>query len=401
MFQSITFFIISRYIQKKKNNIFSFFMSILSISGVSLGISSVIIVISIMNGFKYFIEKKILFYTPHVTLTTNDSSFDPKKYNIKNIKNLKEIHAIIKTIKNEIILESNNNLALANMISLNKKSFNPLLNYLDINDYFSLIYKKYQVILGIELAKSLKVNKGDKIRLIIPNVVISNPFLKIISQRIFTVIGFFSTKEEPDSNQILINEKDARKLMRYPKGYINGWRLFLKKPLEIEKFKKKISLQNNMIWKDWREENKELFQSIKIEKNTIGFLFFLIIIIASFNIFISIYYLIIKKFSDIAILKTLGLNNAKITIIFILYGTKNSIIGVILGTILGIIISKHLNFILSVLKILDKYIFLPIVINFYDIFLIVIFSILFLFAGILYTSFYTSKIKPIKILCRE
>lgn len=400
MFQSIIPFIISRYTYKEKNNSFSFITSILSISGVILGISSLIIVISIMDGFKYFIEKKTLYYTPHVILMTKNNSFNPKINNIKNIKNSKEIFAVSKIIKNEVILESKNNLTLANMVSLNKKSFNPLLNHLDKKDYFSLIHKRYKLILGIELANHLNIKKGDKIRLIVPNVIIFSPFLKFMSQKIFTVIGFFSTGEELDNNQFLINEQDARKLMRYKKGHINGWRLFLKKPLKINEFKKKF-LPKKMIWEDWRESKKELFQSIKMEKNIIGFLFFLIIIIASFNIFISIFYLIIKKYSDIAVLKTLGLNNKKIIIIFTLYGIKDPLIGILLGASFGLFITKNLNIILFLLKILDKYFVLPIFINFNNILTIIIFSTLFLFIGVFYISFYTTKIKPIKILHRK
>lgn len=399
MFHSIIYFVFFRYLKtKRKKNFFSL-TSFLSIIGISLGMISLIIVISVMNGFENFIENEVLFYTPHSIITTKEKHFNTKEYPKSILKNLQGVKYISKIIQSEIFLENKNNITIANMISLNKNSHEPLTKYLTKKEHKLIINKKNYLILDINLANELKIKKNDTVTLIIPNINQSTSKKKILNQKKFIVAGFLTRPLELYENKVLINQKEAKELMNYKDNEISGWRLYYSKPLNIYQFKK--NLPKNMIWIDWRKEKGELFRSIKMEKNITYILFSLIVIVASFNIIISISFSVIEKYSDIAILKTLGFNYLKLILIFILHGIKDIIIGVFFGISLGVFLTKKINFILSYIGILDEYMQLPTLINYYDIFLISLIPIIIFLIGIFYPLHSISKIQVAKILSYE
>lgn len=396
---TVTFFIIKKYLKRKKNKKSSF-TSFLSIFGIILGISSLIIVNSVINGFEDFAKKKILHYIPHTILTTNKLKININQYPKKKFQYLKGIRKISEIIKNEIILQSKENITLSNILALDRNLYEPLINNLKKKEYELIINKNYNTILDFKLAEELKIKKNDKIKLIVPDTFQFTPIGKIPSQKIFTVVGFFTTELDSNDNKILINKQDAQKLMHYSNNEITGWRLYFSNPLKINKFSKQF-LPKNIVWNDWREEKYELFQSLEIENKITFFLFSLIVVVALFNIFISFSFLVINKCSDIAILKTLGMNNFQIILIFIIYGMKNIIFGIIIGILLGIILTKNINFIFLNLKILDEYIIFPVLIDYFDIFFICLIIILISLIGIFFTSYCSLKFKPIEILRYE
>ncbi len=118
---------------------------------------------------------------------------------------------------------------------------------------------KYNVILGEQLAGQLGVNRGDKIRVMVPSASQFTPMGRVPSQRLFTVIGTFAANSEVDGYQMLTNIDDASRLMRYPLGNITGWRLWLDQPLQVDTLSQQ-TLPPGTQWQDWRERKGELFR---------------------------------------------------------------------------------------------------------------------------------------------
>ncbi|MGP1930565.1 MAG: lipoprotein-releasing ABC transporter permease subunit LolC [Arsenophonus sp. ET-YP4-MAG3] len=400
MFQSVVFYISLRYIHKQTSSRFNRFVSSLSTIGIALGVMALITVTSVMNGFEYLLQQNILTYIPQVILTTPKGNFNPNQYPAKNITYLKGINRISKIVKNDIVLQSKQNIGVAVMIGVNEEWTEPLLNHLQNINPSILIAGSYHVILGIKLAEQLKIKQGDQLRLIVPEVNQLTPIGRIPSQRLFTVVGFFCTKGEADNNELLVNQQDAARLMRYPIGNITGWRLYLNEPLIVDKLSKQ-KLPTGMIWKDWREQKGEFFQSVKIEKNIMRLLLSLIIIGACFNIITSLSLLVMEKEFEIAILQTFGLKQYQIIFIFMLQGISNGIIGTIIGTLLGLFITSQLNTIMPIFGLLVKGVKLPIFINFIHIILIILSSIIISFLATIYPSWRAATIQPAEALRYE
>lgn len=126
-----------------------------------------------------------------------------------------------------MVLQSRQNVGVAVMIGVDEASSEPLLKHLQDVDPTVLTAGSYHVILGIKLAEQLEVKRGDQLRLIVPGVSQLTPMGRIPSQRLFTVAGVFASQGEADNSELLVNQQDAARLMRYPIGNITGWRLYL------------------------------------------------------------------------------------------------------------------------------------------------------------------------------
>ncbi|WP_395496472.1 lipoprotein-releasing ABC transporter permease subunit LolC [Arsenophonus endosymbiont of Lipoptena cervi] len=400
MLHSTILYISLRYICGQMGNIFYRLISNLSTIGISIGVMSLTVVTAITNGFESLLQKNILEYIPHVILTTHYGNLNPNKYPVKNISHLQGIDRVDSIVKSDIILQSQLNIGLAIMIGININSSDPLLNYLEYINPEVLNTGSYNVILGIKLAEQLGVNKGDKLRLIVPGVNKFTPIGRIPNQRLFTVVGTFNTNGDTDSNTLLVNQEDAARLMDYPLGNITGWRLYLKKPLNIDQLSQQ-TLPTDIIWKDWREQKGEFFQAVKMENNMMKLLLSLIIIVAEFNIAISLSLLVMEKQSEVAILQTLGLNRFRIMIIFMLQGIFIGIIGSFIGVLLGLFIAKHINIIMKILGLLDNNIELPIYIDFIHVILIYISTVGISLLATLYPSWRAATIQPAEILRYE
>ncbi|MGP1953745.1 MAG: lipoprotein-releasing ABC transporter permease subunit LolC [Arsenophonus sp. NC-QC1-MAG3] len=400
MSQSVIFYISLRYMRGQTSDRFGRFVSSLSTIGIALGIMALITVTAVMNGFEHSLQQSILTYMPQVILTTHKGNLNPSQYPAKNITYLQGIDNIAPIVESDVILQSRQNMGLAVMIGVDETSTEPLLNHLQDVDSSVLTAGSYHVILGLKLAKQLNLRRGDQLRLIIPSVSQLTPIGRIPSQRLFTVAGFFATQGEADNSELLVNQIDAARLMRYPIGNITGWRLYLNAPLTVDSLCQQ-ALPAGMIWQDWRERKGEFFQAVKMEKNMMGLLLSLIIAVAAFNIITSLSLLVMEKESEGGILQTLGLKRSQIMAIFILQGAATGIIGSIIGTLLGLFITSQLNIIMPMLGLLAKGIELPISIDPSRIMLIALSSIAVSLLATLYPSWYAASIQPAEALRYE
>ena len=246
-------------------------------------------------------------------------------------------------------------------------------------------FKKNNVFIGSELAFNLNLNIGDSINLM-SSAFVSTPLGNLPKQESFNVAGIFNTGfVEFDQNIIFLTIEDALSIFDKDTNDQN-LEIYLKNPLEANLYKNKIEkLNQNYFIYTWSDLNKSFFSALKVERNVMFIILTLIIIVAAFNIISGLTILIKNKTKEIAILKTLGLNNASIKKSFFLtvftIGFFGTISGIILGTVFALNIEKIRIFFSTVFKLeifpsdiyfLEK---LPSEINFYSIFIIFILSI--------------------------
>jgi len=384
LFTKVERLISSRNLRPKKKEGFLKTISIFSFLGIMLGVAILIIVMSVMNGFKTELTNKILGLNPHIVIQPNGFKINDK-YIAKIENNFKNI-SLSKTYSGEGIVINNDKakgVIFKGVNSEEKKIKTFLKKNIVIGDVNK--FKKNNVFIGSELAFNLNLNEGDRINLM-SSAFVATPLGSLPKQENFNIAGIFNTGfVEFDQNIIFLTTEDA--LSIFDKDIKDqNLEIYLKDPLEANLYKKQIEqLNQNYFIYTWSDLNKSFFSALKVERNVMFIILTLIIIVAAFNIISGLTILIKNKTKEIAILKTLGLNNTSIKKSFFLTGFTIGFFATISGIILGIIFSSNIEkvriFLSTVFKLeifpsdiyfLEK---LPSEINIYSILIIFILSL--------------------------
>ncbi|NIG98314.1 MAG: lipoprotein-releasing ABC transporter permease subunit LolC [Serratia symbiotica] len=348
MYQPVALFIGLRYIRRRVSDRFGRFVSWLSSIGITLGVMAMVTVLSVMNGFEKDLENNILGFMPQALITSKQGSIHPQWLPALAVQGLKGVSRVEPLTTGDVVLQSARSIAVGVMLGVNPDEADPLTPYLVNIKQQQLQPNHYNIIIGEQLASQLGLKRGDSLRLIVPSTSQFTPMGRIPSQRLFTIIGTFHANSEVDSYQLLVNQQDASRLMRYPAGNITGWRLFLQQPLMVDTLSQQ-TLPQGTEWKDWRERKGELFQAVHMEKNMMGLLLSLILAVAAFNIITSLGLLVMEKQSEVAILQTQGLTRGQIMAVFMVQGASAGIIGSLIGTLFGVLLASNLNNLMPVL----------------------------------------------------
>ena len=342
MFTKVERLISSRNLRPKKKEGFLKIISIFSFFGIMLGVAILIIVMSVMNGFKTELTNKILGLNPHIVIQPNGYNIDDKY--ISRIKDDFKDISVSKTYSGEgviIINEQAKGIIFKGVNDKEKKIQEFLKNNIVSGDVKN--FKKNSIFIGSELAFNLDLNVGDRINLM-SSAFVATPLGSLPKQENFNIAGIFNTGFiEFDQNIIFLNIEDA--LSIFDKDFNEqNLEIYLKDPLEANKYKKKIEkLNQNYFIYTWSDLNKSFFSALKVERNVMFIILTLIIIVAAFNIISGLTILIKNKTKEIAILKTLGLNNTSIKKTFFLTGFTIGLFATISGIILGIIFSSNIE----------------------------------------------------------
>ena len=385
MFTRVERLISLRNLRPKKKEGFLKVISIFSFLGIMLGVAILIIVMSVMNGFKTDLTNKILGLNPHIVIKSNGFKIDDSF--ILNLKNKFKDLKISKTYSGEGIVISNNNAKGIIIKGVDQKNKNNL-NFLKENIIHGDLkrFKDNTAFIGAELAYNLNLKIGDKINLT-SSAFVATPFGGLPKQETFIVSGIFNTGfYEFDQNFVFLNLSDALSIFNKEKNDEN-LEIYIKNPMQADVYKKIIQeLNQNFFVYSWSDLNKSFFSALKVERNVMFIILTLIIIVAAFNIISGLTILIKNKTKEIAILKTLGLSNNSIKKSFFLTGFTIGLFATITGIIVGTIISINIETIRVFLSNTfnfeifptDVYFLeqLPSEINFYSIFIIFIFSLI-------------------------
>ena len=374
-----------RNLRPKKKEGFLKVISIFSFLGIMLGVAILIIVMSVMNGFKTDLTKKILGLNPHVVIQPNSFQID-KSYISKLKKDFEDI-TISKSYSGEGIVISNDKVkgVILKGIDRSEKNiiefFENFTSQGDLNNFNS-----NKVFIGSELAFNFELKKDDTINLMTSSFV-GTPLGNLPKQENFKVAGVFNTGFiEFDQNVIFINIEDALSIFNKDEKDQNI-EIYLEDPLKANFYKEKIQkLNENYFIYTWSDLNKSLFSALKVERNVMFIILSLIIIVAAFNIISGLTILIKNKTKEIAILKTLGFTNRSIKKTFFLTGLTIGFFATLSGILLGILFSVNIEKIRTFLSrvfnleifpsdiyFLDK---LPYEINFNSILIIFIISLI-------------------------
>ena len=399
-----------RYLKTRKKDGFLNVISIFSFIGISLGVAVLIIVMSVMNGFRTELINKIVGFNSHVTVASYEKTID-----IEKLKN-----NTLKLISNELIFSNKGEAVVINkdytkgivLRGYKKKDFSKL----DISKKGNFVGNpnnliKNYISIGKELSFDLNLNVGDKIS-IMSSVGIQTIIGNLPKQETFVISSIFdSGLSDFDRNIAFINLNTLESFFNFEKKDRN-LEIYLKNPSNIENTKLKIQeIFNNEYVYTWSDMNSSLFSALKVERNVMFIILSLIIIVAAFNIISGLTILVKNKTREIAILKSIGVLNKSIIKIFflvgIMIGTSATLFGIFLGVMFSLYIENLRIFLGNLFNISlfpEEIYFLstmPSEINPISIFVISLCSIIITIIVSIFPAIKASKLDPVKALKYE
>ena len=350
MFYPLSVFIGLRYTKSKRNNQFVSFVSLFSTGGIILGVLALITVLSVMNGFEGELKQRILGAIPHAKLTNESQTINNWQQRIDSIPNDPLVVNIEPMINTEAILQSKTGLQGVKIEGIYPEKYGSqtVKDNIIIGSVDDLQASEYKIIIGDQLANQLGVRLGDKVRVTSTRGVRYTPLGQVPSQRNFTIAGFFNVGSDVDQYLVLMHAEDAARLIRIDTNQVTDLRFYFTEPFAVESWVPPTLEKGEMIV-DWRSTHGELFAAVKMEKNMIWLLLCLIIAVAAFNILSSSVMVVTDKSAEVAILKTLGIQASTINFIFIIQGAFSGIIGALIGTGLGLLLSTYINEVMTFL----------------------------------------------------
>ena len=399
-----------RYLKTRKKDGFLNIISIFSFIGISLGVAVLIIVMSVMNGFRSELINKIVGFNAHVTVKPYENAIDIKKLNNKNLK----------IISNELVFSNSGEAIVINkdytkgllLRGYKREDFSKL-EIVKQNSFIGNPDDLYEnnISIGKELSFDLNLKLGDKIMIMSPSG-IQTIVGDLPKQQSFIIHSIYdSGLAEFNKNVAFININTLEVFFDLSKKDRN-LEIYLKDPVNIEKLKEKIQLIfNEEFVYSWADINSSLFSALKVERNVMFIILSLIIIVAAFNIISGLTILVKNKTREIAILKSIGVLNKSITKIFFLVGfiigTSATFFGVFLGVMFSLYIEKIRFFLSDIFNIslfpeeiyfLNK---MPSEIEPNSIFIISFCSIIITILVSIFPAIKASKLDPVKALKYE
>ena len=404
-----------RYIKSRRVEGFISISAWFSLIGIMLGVATLIVVMSVMNGFRTELVDRILGINGHLVVYKKNEPYI-SNYNqiINKISDINNVIAVTPHLEGQALAKSKSTVSGVIIRGANwsdlaaKKILWKSLSQLTIDNYKN----NKDIIIGYRLGQRLNVNVGDFVSLISPNGMETALGILPIKQS-FKIGGFFDLgMYEYDNNFIFIPWKKAE-LFLSTNNIAHGIEIFLKD----QKFTSLVSsdvknrLGNELIVIDWKKRNSAFMSALAVEKNVMFIILSLIILVAAFNIISSMIMLVQTKKSDIALMRTMGASKYVIIRIFVLTGSIIGLLGTFTGTILGIVISSNIesirNFLTNILgsELFSAEIYflskLPSNININEVIMVIFVSIFLTLLASIFPAWKASRISPAEALRYE
>jgi lipoprotein-releasing system permease protein len=413
MKKSLPLLIGFRYLAAKRRNHFISFISASSMVGMTLGVAVLILVLSVMNGFDQELRERILGMIPHGIIYERGGVQDWQTL-AKEVEQFPGVVAAAPLTRLQGMMAYQGRVQGAMVTGIDpaaERRVSILPDHMVEGELSSLTASGFNVVMGEILARRLNLVVGDKVTLMLPEATLSPAGILPRIKRL-TVSGIFSVGAELDANLAVIHLADARKLARLA-GEAQALRIKTDNLFTAPKLVWKLVSEVDGIYSgsDWTRTHGNLFQAIKMEKTMIGLLLLIIVAVAAFNIIATLVMVVTDKQADIAILRTMGATPRTILQIFMVQGLAIGVVGVALGTVLGIIgaltVSDAIAWIekVSGVQFLNSDVYfisyLPSQLLWSDVAMITASALLLSFLATIYPAVRASKIQPAEALRYE
>ncbi len=349
MFQPYQFFVGLRYTRAKRRNHFISFISLISIVGITLGVTALITVTSVMSGFEKEMRQRIVGASSHATVTTFGEPMQDWQSIVDQVSTHPEVLGAAPYVEGQVMLvaDGRSTGALIRGIEPDQESsVSELVDKLENTESLSASLQpgEYGIILGADLAAYLGALVGDKVMVITPEASVT-PVGFVPRIKRFTVTGLFRFGMfQFDRNMAVMHAKDSAKLLKMGDGY-SGVRLKLedtgRAPFVARDIKNTVGF--NYYVSDWTQQNANYFLAVKMEKTMMFIILSMIVAVAAFNIVSTLVMMVQDKQADIAILRTQGASPGSIMSIFLVQGTLIGVVGTVVGVIGGVLLASNID----------------------------------------------------------
>lgn len=352
---NLPFYIGLRYTKAKRKNHFISFISLTSVLGIALGVMTVIVVISVMNGFNKEFQSRMLSTVSHATISAyGTDALTNWQQAAQQVAKNPRVLGTAPYIRTEAMLQgaATEGALVQGIVPSKEVEVTEFQNSMRYGELDSLTAGSFNIVLGIDLAAHLGVGPGDKVTVYVPEfrttAVGVTPRLKRFTVSAIFEVGMY----EYDFKLALVNMADLQRLLRMPSDSAEGIRIKLDDLMQAPQIAREIGkgLDGFLRVRDWTQEHVNFFKATRTERVVMFIILSMIVAVAAFNILSTLVMLVTEKQSDIAILRTLGLSGGKVMQIFMISGTLIGLVGTIIGAIFGIVVSLNINSIIHTLE---------------------------------------------------
>ncbi len=347
MFSQLELLIAFRYLRSKRSEGFISIIAGFSLVGIILGVATLIIVMSVMNGFRAELIDRILGLNGHIGVYVNQNDFnDYEEYSVA-IAEIPEVMAVTPQIEGQGLIVYNTiaeGVVVRGIRWLDLPARKQLFSSLEDKNLES--YDEDGILIGHRLAKKLNITKNDYVSILTPQMQVT-AFGSVPKQKKFKVIQTFNVGMfEYDAGFVFVSLENAQSLYGYKKqNSITNLEVYLRSIINIEKIKNRIKSisSNNLHITDWVDRNASFINALNVERNVMFIILTLIITVAAFNIISSMIMLVNSKTSDIAVLSAIGASKTNIMKIFFITGMSIGLLGTIIGTFIGLAFCENIE----------------------------------------------------------
>ena len=341
-------FVAFRYVTAGKSSHLVSFMSAISIFGLALGLATLVIVLSVMNGFDKEMRQSVLGMVPHITISTeenfNETQWQEVRSTIQQNPAVVSVSPVIQAIGVAATQGSHKGVVINGVDAALEAESSAINRFMRTGDLNALIDNRWGVVLGQTLANSLGIKLGDNVDLF-STVISINPITPLAAFKGFDVVGIYRVgAEELDGNLVMINLSAARSLFRLRTPY-NAVHIRIVDVLQAEMVRQEImnDLPESLRSESWIATLGAIYENIKFSRGIISFMLWLLIAVAAFNLVVSLIMIVRDKRGDIAILRTLGASPKTIKRIFMWQGCFIGLTGILFGVLLGVLGSLYVS----------------------------------------------------------
>ncbi|AMC13314.1 multidrug ABC transporter substrate-binding protein [Liberibacter crescens] len=414
-FSKFEWMIAWRYLRSNRNTKFISVIAGFSFLGVMLGVATLIIVMSVMNGFRSDIISRILGINGHIIVQPIDTAFKDYDSFSKKLSSIQGIKLAIPLVEGQVFASGKSIGGSGALVRGIRKDDLLKLNIVSSNIVSGKLtdfYSGEQVVIGSRLAEILGVSVGDKIKLLSPEGDIT-PFGVNARIKSYYVSAIFQTRiTEYDNGMIYMPLRDAQMYFNFGEE-VPLIELFLDNPEYVQEIRMEIekTVKRQLIITDWRQRNQVFFSAMETERNVMFIILTLIVFVASLNIISGLTMIVTDKGKDIAILRTMGATAASIMRIFFITGATIGVIGTCVGVLMGILISYNIEKIRQFLSWLfgtvmfDPEVYflsaLPVKISWIETLLVIVMTLVLSFLASIFPAWKASHLDPVQALRYE
>ena len=404
-----------RYTRARRRNGFISFISAFSMLGIGLGVAALIVVLSVMNGFQKELRTRILGVASHIQITGADDQLANWPEVAAQAARHKSVRAVAPFVQSQGMFSVEGGVRgtlVRGVLPDLEDRVVDFRSHMQGGSLDDLRPGAFNVVLGSELARALRVLVGDKVTLIAPQGTVT-PAGVMPRLKSFTVSGIFEVGMfEYDSGLALIHLEDAQRLYRLGE-HVSGVRLKLDDLFQAPRVAHELSrmISADAYLSDWTRSHANFFRAVQIEKNMMFIILSLIVAVAAFNLVTTLVMAVTDKQADIAILRTLGARPRSIMAVFVIQGAVVGLLGMGLGIVGGVVLAKNVDVVVPFIErllgtqFLDKQVYyisqLPSDLQWGDVGLVTGISFVLALLATLYPSWRAARINPAEALRYE